>query len=86
MPASNLMVAMKKSKKVETDTALSAEDLKTLCAQFKAKVQEVLGKPFPDEPMAQLWGAVGAVFKSWNGRRAVSYRKIEGIPAVGISR
>ena len=41
---------------------------------------EVLGRPFPDDPQEQLWGAVGAVFKSWNGRRAVSYRKIEGIP------
>ena len=43
-------------------------------------MQEVLGREFPDDPDEQLWGAVGAVFKSWEGRRAVSYRKIEGIP------
>ena len=76
----HLMADMKKAKGVEADTALSADDLKKLCEQFKAKVKEVLGKPFPDEPMEQLWGATGAVFRSWNGKRAVSYRKIEGIP------
>ncbi|NLF72992.1 MAG: pyruvate, phosphate dikinase [Candidatus Anammoximicrobium sp.] len=76
----HLMADMKKANGVEADTALSADDLKKLCEQFKAKVKEVLGKPFPDEPMEQLWGAIGAVFKSWNGKRAVSYRKIEGIP------
>ena len=76
----HLMADMKKAKGVEADTALTAEDLKKLCEQFKAKVKDVLGKPFPDEPMEQLWGAIGAVFKSWNGKRAVSYRKIEGIP------
>ena len=59
---------------------MKAEDLKKLCAAFKAKVQEVLGQPFPDDPQEQLWGAIGAVFKSWQGRRAVSYRRIEGIP------
>ncbi len=42
--------------------------------------QQVLGKPFPDDPQEQLWGAIGAVFKSWQGKRAVSYRRIEGIP------
>jgi len=47
---------------------------------YKAKVQQVIGKPFPDDAMEQLWGAIGAVFKSWNGKRAVSYRRIEGIP------
>jgi pyruvate,orthophosphate dikinase len=76
----HLMADMKKAKGVEADTALTADDLKKLCEQFKAKVKEVLGKPFPDEPMEQLWGAIGAVFKSWNGKRAISYRKIEGIP------
>jgi pyruvate,orthophosphate dikinase len=43
-------------------------------------VHEVLGKPFPDDPMEQLWGGIGAVFASWNGKRAVSYRRIENIP------
>ncbi|MCC6125198.1 MAG: pyruvate, phosphate dikinase [Pirellulales bacterium] len=68
-------------KKEISDTELETADLKRLCKQFKAKVREVLGRDFPDDPQDQLWGAVGAVFKSWEGRRAVSYRKIEGIPA-----
>ncbi|MCE5302374.1 MAG: pyruvate, phosphate dikinase, partial [Planctomycetaceae bacterium] len=76
----HLMDKMKKAKKCTSDTDLTADDLKKLCAQFKEKVQEVLGRAFPDDPQEQLWGAIGAVFKSWEGRRAVSYRKIEGIP------
>jgi pyruvate, orthophosphate dikinase len=75
-----IMASLKKQKKCKSDTDMSADDLKKLCDDFKAKVQEVLGCPFPDDPQAQLWGAIGAVFKSWQGRRAVSYRKIEGIP------
>ncbi len=46
----------------------------------RSLVAKHLGKPFPDEPMAQLWGGIAAVFKSWNGKKAVSYRRIEGIP------
>lgn len=75
-----LMEALKHKKGYEKDTDLTAEDLQALCEQFKAKVKEVLGKPFPDDPQEQLWGGIGAVFKSWNGKRAVSYRRIEGIP------
>ena len=75
-----VMAALKKKKKYKSDTDMQTEDLKKLCADFKAKVLEVLGQPFPDDPQEQLWGAVGAVFKSWQGRRAVSYRRIEGIP------
>ena len=76
----HLMAALKKQKKYKLDTDMKTEDLKKLCEEFKAKVQEVLGQPFPDDPQEQLWGAIGAVFKSWQGRRAVSYRRIEGIP------
>lgn len=75
-----LMEAMKEEKGYELDTDLTTDDLKTLCEQYKAKVEEVLGTPFPDDAYQQLWGGVGAVFKSWNGKRAVSYRRIEGIP------
>jgi pyruvate,orthophosphate dikinase len=64
----------------ETDADISAEDLEDLANRFKAKVKEVLGKEFPDDPKEQLWGGIGAVFSSWNGKRAVSYRRIEGIP------
>ena len=67
----HLMDAMKKARGVTEDTELSAEDLKALCDQYKAKVKEVLGREFPDDAMEQLWGASARVFKSWNGKRAV---------------
>ncbi|MDD5255691.1 MAG: pyruvate, phosphate dikinase, partial [Candidatus Omnitrophica bacterium] len=75
-----LMDAVKKQKGYKSDTDLNAEDLKSLCSQFKVKIKEVLGKEFPDDPMEQLWGGISAVFASWNGKRAISYRRIEGIP------
>jgi len=76
----HLMEARKKEKGVTADTDLTADDLKALCDAFRRRVEQVLGKPFPDDPMDQLWGAIGAVFQSWNGKRAVQYRRIEGIP------
>jgi len=75
-----IMSAMKEEKGYSLDTDLSGEDLEELCALFKKRVKEVLKKDFPDEPKEQLWGGIGAVFSSWNGKRAVSYRRIEGIP------
>ncbi len=75
-----VMADLKKSKNYASDTDLNVDDLKKLCAQFKIKIKEVLGKEFPDEPMEQLWGGIGAVFSSWNGKRAISYRRIENIP------
>ena len=75
-----IMGQMKKEKGYKADTDLTAEDLKKLCFLFKSKIKEVLGKEFPDSPQQQLWGGIGAVFSSWNGKRAVSYRRIEGIP------
>lgn len=71
---------MKEARGVHADTDLTADDLKELIEIYKVKVQEVLGKPFPENPMDQLWGAVSAVFQSWMGKRAISYRRIEGIP------
>ncbi|MDP2981708.1 MAG: pyruvate, phosphate dikinase [Candidatus Latescibacter sp.] len=76
----HIMSDMKKRKGVKNDTDLDAADLKELCAQFKKRVKDVLGKTFPDDPEKQLWGGIGAVFFSWNGKRAVSYRRIENIP------
>ena len=64
----------------KSDTDLTTDDLKQLVEDFKAKVKEVLGKAFPQDPMEQLWGAIGAVFASWMGKRAVEYRRIERIP------
>ena len=75
-----LMDAMKEAQGAKEDTDLTGADLKTLCEQYKAKVKEVLGREFPDDAMEQLRGGIGAVFKSWNGKRAISYRRIEGIP------
>jgi pyruvate,orthophosphate dikinase len=75
-----IMDAMKKEKGYKTDTELTVEDLKKLTSTFKVKVKEVLGKEFPDDPQQQLWGGIGAVFASWNGKRAISYRRIENIP------
>jgi len=75
-----IMAKMKEEKGCRTDTDLTAGDLRMLVDLFKAKVREVLGKEFPDSPNEQLWGGIDAVFASWNGKRAVSYRKIEGIP------
>ncbi|GAB4437941.1 MAG: pyruvate, phosphate dikinase [bacterium] len=71
---------VKHKKGYKTDADLTAEDLIDLCDKFKKKVKEVLGKEFPDNAIDQLWGGIGAVFASWNGKRAVSYRRIEGIP------
>ncbi|MBK8349502.1 MAG: pyruvate, phosphate dikinase [Saprospiraceae bacterium] len=64
----------------ENDTDLSAEDLKDLVNIFKVTILKYLGKPFPEDPFDQLWGGIGAVFGSWNGKRAVEYRRIEKIP------
>jgi len=74
------MEAMKHAKGVTQDTELDAHDLKILCDAFKKIVRDTLGKTFPDDPMEQLWGGIKAVFQSWNGKRAIAYRRIEGIP------
>ena len=79
-PFEQLLEAKKARRKVERDIDLPAEDLKALTAEFKAHITEATGRPFPEEPMDQLWGAVTAVFESWNTRRAVDYRKLHGIP------
>jgi pyruvate,orthophosphate dikinase len=78
----NELKKMKERKNVKSDTELTADDLKELVEIYKEKIKSVLGKPFPENPMKQLWGAIGAVFLSWNGKRAIAYRKIEGIPDV----
>ncbi len=75
-----IMDTLKKKKGYKLDVEMTLEDLKVLCEDFKKKVKEVLGREFPDDAMAQLWGGIGAVFSSWNGKRAVVYRRIENIP------
>ncbi|UWF59398.1 pyruvate, phosphate dikinase [Brucella sp. 2716] len=65
----------------EVDTALSADDWKNVIGLYKAKVEEELGQPFPQDPREQLWGAIGAVFSSWMNARAITYRRLHNIPA-----
>ena len=64
----------------KSDTQLTATELKELVKDYKQTIKKVLGRPFPDDPHEQLWGGIGAVFSSWNGKRAIEYRIIENIP------
>ncbi|MBU6473601.1 MAG: pyruvate, phosphate dikinase, partial [Alphaproteobacteria bacterium] len=75
-----ILESEKERRGVELDTELSAEDLKHIAGLFKARVQEELGKPFPDRVDEQLWGAIGAVFGSWQSPRANTYRRLHHIP------
>ncbi len=71
---------LRTSKGYASDDQIPAADLKKLVADFKTTIKKTLGKAFPEDPMEQMWGSIGAVFSSWNGKRAVEYRKIERIP------
>jgi pyruvate,orthophosphate dikinase len=71
--------AKKKQCGVEEDTDLKAEDLAALVTEFKHIVATQSGAAFPSDPMEQLWGAIGAVFQSWNTPRAITYRKLQDI-------
>jgi len=79
-PFEEIIESIKESKGVENDTELTVEDLKDMVSQFKAAVKKVTGHDFPTNPWDQLWGAVAAVFGSWNNERAIVYRRMEGIP------
>ena len=76
----DMLDAYKEEKGYKSDTELKAEELQMLAEQFKVRIKEVLGTEFPDDAEAQLEGGIKAVFKSWNGKKAISYRRIEGIP------
>ena len=71
----------KLDKGVSEDTQLTAGDWTQVVGAYKRMVEEVLGTPFPQEPEAQLWGAIGAVFGSWMNQRAITYRRLHDIPA-----
>lgn len=75
-----LLDAKKQARGVKLDTELTAEDLKELVGEFKAKIKEVTGKDFPEDPWEQLRGAINAVFLSWNNARAIRYRELNDIP------
>ena len=75
-----MMEELKEARGYKNDTEITADELKVLCDKFKVRVKEVLGVEFPDTAHDQLWGSIGGVFKSWNGKRAIAYRRIEKIP------
>ncbi|MBT4482731.1 MAG: pyruvate, phosphate dikinase, partial [Candidatus Latescibacteria bacterium] len=79
-PFEVIIDAKKEEMGVEVDTDLSTEDLKDLVVKFKAMIKEKKGIVFPEDPEEQLWGAINAVFGSWMGARAITYRKINDIP------
>ncbi|WPP06469.1 pyruvate, phosphate dikinase [Methylocella tundrae] len=76
-----ILDSFKDRKDATLDTDLDAADWKEVIADYKAKVAEMLAEPFPQDPKAQLWGAIGAVFGSWMNPRAETYRRLNGIPA-----
>ncbi|RMG68950.1 MAG: pyruvate, phosphate dikinase [Calditrichaeota bacterium] len=79
-PFEAILEAKKKARGVQLDTELTADDLKELVAEYKQLILERTGQPFPEDPRDQLWGAIGAVFRSWNNERAIVYRQIHNIP------
>ena len=79
-PFEVIIEAKKKEKGVHLDTELNADDLLDLVALFKKAIKVRTGSEFPEDPLAQLWGAIGAVFGSWMNDRAIAYRKMYDIP------
>jgi pyruvate,orthophosphate dikinase len=79
-PFEAALEAAKQSRGVHREIDLPVEDLKGLVERFKAIVARSAVSPFPEDPWAQLWGAIEAVFRSWQGRRAVDYRRVHRIP------
>jgi pyruvate, orthophosphate dikinase len=79
-PFEIILDAKKHERGVKSDTELTAEDLKDLVARYKAAIKKETGNDFPENPMTQLWGAIGAVFSSWMNERAIAYRKMYDIP------
>ncbi|MBC7420370.1 MAG: pyruvate, phosphate dikinase [Bdellovibrio sp.] len=72
---------MKAEKGIHNDTDLTTDDLKKLVKKFKEMVKQITGQSFPNDAYEQLWGAVSAVFRSWNTPRAITYRDLHSIPA-----
>ncbi|HME85419.1 MAG TPA: pyruvate, phosphate dikinase, partial [Roseiarcus sp.] len=77
----DILEQYKDGKGYSLDTDLSAKDWRAVIVDYKAKVAEATGKPFPTEPKDQLWGSIGAVFSSWMNQRAITYRRLNNIPA-----
>jgi len=79
-PFEEIIEHKKAKRKIKEDIDFTVNDLKELVAEFKAAIKKETGKNFPDNPMEQLWGAIGAVFRSWMNDRAIVYRKLNNIP------
>jgi pyruvate, orthophosphate dikinase len=79
-PFEEIIEGLKAEKGIHLDTEFSTEDLQELVRRFKSAVFSVTGKVFPTDPWEQLWGAVTAVFNSWNNERAIFYRRLNQIP------
>ncbi|MBU2089597.1 MAG: pyruvate, phosphate dikinase, partial [Alphaproteobacteria bacterium] len=75
-----ILESAKDEKGYRLDTEMTADDWKAVVTSYKAKVEEELGRPFPQDPQEQLWGAIGAVFGSWMNQRAIVYRRLHDIP------
>ena len=79
-PFEALLESKKQTRGVELDSELTAGDLRELVKEFKTLIKQGLRREFPEDPEEQLWGAIGAVFGSWQGQRAIRYRELESIP------
>ncbi len=79
-PFEEIIDKKKKARGIRLDIEFTVEDLKGLVSDFKGLIKEKLNVDFPEDPLEQLWGAIGAVFKSWNNARAIAYRKLNNIP------
>jgi len=80
-PFDRILDDIKREHRANRDQDLTEDALREAVARFKAEIQRATGSAFPDDVRAQLWGAIGAVFRSWNNPRADVYRKLHGIPA-----
>ena len=79
-PFEEIIEAKKKERKIKLDVELTVNDLKDLTTDFKSIIKKKSGVSFPEDPIEQLWGSIGAVFKSWNNERAIAYREMNNIP------
>ncbi|NYZ16809.1 pyruvate, phosphate dikinase [Azospirillum sp. RWY-5-1] len=77
----DILENVKRDRNLTLDTELSADDWQTVIKGYKKVVEDELGRPFPQDPEEQLWGAIGAVFGSWMNARANTYRRLHDIPA-----
>jgi pyruvate,orthophosphate dikinase len=79
-PLTQILDGKKARRGIRYDTELTADDLRELVSEYKSEIKSRLGKEFPEDPYEQLWGAIGAVFGSWNNDRAIAYRELYRIP------